>query len=69
MWQIFKIKTLIYYSKANLDCVRSIPAHFENGEKCVGLYATVFSFATVHNATVFSFATVHNATVFSFDCP
>ena len=36
MWPIFKIKVLIYQSKANLDCVHTMPAHFENGEKFDG---------------------------------
>ena len=27
---------LIYQSKANLDCVHTMPAHFENGEKFDG---------------------------------
>ena len=27
---------LIYQSKDNLDCVRTMPAHFEDGEKCDG---------------------------------
>ena len=34
MWTIFEAKIAIFLAKANLDCVHTIPAHFENGEKC-----------------------------------
>ena len=36
MWPTFKTKMLIYQSMANLDCVHTMPAHFENGKKCDG---------------------------------
>ena len=36
MQAIFKTKMLIYQPEANLDCVHTMPADFENGEKCDG---------------------------------
>ena len=33
---IFKTEIVISQSETNLDCVQTMPAHFENGEKCDG---------------------------------
>ena len=36
MWPILETEMLIHQSKAKLDCVHTMPAHFENDEKCDG---------------------------------
>ena len=53
MRPIFKTKMLIYQSKVNLDCVHTMPAHFENDENIEHSLQNVLVRVPFSNSTVF----------------